>query len=69
MSRLLLIAVVVVLLLWAVRRAIGAGRNPNARGGGKAGKPLEPPARLICGECGAEFDAERHGWICPRCRK
>lgn len=69
MARFLLIAAVIVLLLWAVRRAIGAGRQPRARSRRPGGDKLGPPEQLICGECGAEFDAEKHGWICPHCRK
>ena len=69
MARLLLIAAVIGFLLWAVRRALAAGRSPRrgqrVPGAGKLGAP----ERLVCGECGVEFDAEKHGWICPHCCK
>jgi hypothetical protein len=68
MARLLLIAVVIGLLLWLVRRALGGGPRTR-RGGGAASGKLGAPEQLVCGECGAEFDADKHSWICPRCGK
>lgn len=75
MPRLLLIAAVIALLFWAVRRALGAGPRPSRRGGGRVrvgrrdGSALGPPDQLVCGECGAQFDAEKHAWICPHCKR
>jgi hypothetical protein len=70
MARLLLIAAVILFLLWAVRRALSSGQPPRARKRPAArGPELGPPDRLVCGECGAQFDAEKHGWACPHCRK
>jgi hypothetical protein len=70
MARLLLIAAVILLLLWAVRRALASGQPPRAgKRPAAQGSELGPPDRLVCGECGAQFDAEKHGWVCPHCRK
>jgi hypothetical protein len=69
MARLLLIAAVILFLLWAVRRALAAGRPPRAGKRPARGPELASPDRLVCGECGAQFDAEKPGWVCPHCRK
>jgi hypothetical protein len=71
MARLLLIAAVILFLLWAVRRALSSGPPPRARGKRPTarGPEIGPPDRLVCGECGAQFDAEKNGWVCPHCRK
>jgi hypothetical protein len=68
MARLLLIAVVIGLLLWLVRRALGAGPRSRSPGGAVGGK-LGPPEHLVCGECGNQFNADKNNWICPRCGK
>jgi hypothetical protein len=69
MARLLLTAVVIALLLWAVRRALGAGPVRGRSRRGVPGGKLGPPEQLVCGACGAEFEADKNGWICPKCGK
>jgi hypothetical protein len=69
MARLLLTAAVIALLLWAVRRALGAGRRTGRSRGGVPGGKLGAPEQLVCGVCGVEFEADKNGWVCPRCGK
>lgn len=67
--RLLLLVGLVAFLVHAMRRALAAGREaggsppPRERGGSL------PPERLVCGACGAEFNPDQSGWICPKCGK
>jgi hypothetical protein len=75
--RLLLLGLLVAFLVHAVRRALAAGREQNARGprpggdgeGRRDGTGSLPPDRLVCGACGHEFNPEQSGWICPKCGK
>jgi hypothetical protein len=69
--RLLLLGLLIGFLVHAVRRALAAGREANARDprDPRADRGGTAPDQLVCGACGQEFDPEQSGWICPKCGK
>jgi hypothetical protein len=73
MARLLIVAALIVFVVLSLRRALREGRAPQRpRGGSGSSRPPGtpgPPERLVCGACGAAFDPEKSGWICPKCGK
>jgi hypothetical protein len=64
-TRLLIVVALIAFVLLVSRRVFSSGRRPS---GGRPGRDLQGrPERLVCGHCGAEFDAEASGWTCPKC--
>ena len=68
MTRLLIVAALIAFVLLTARRLFSAGRRraPGEKPGRDA---LGRPERLVCGNCGAEYDAAASGWTCPKCGK
>ena len=64
MSRLLIVIALIVFVGLLARR--GGKLRPTQRSRvGTGGMP----ERLVCGACGAEFEPEKSGWLCPKCGK
>jgi hypothetical protein len=60
---------VTLVVLWAKRfmRRRPPGRSrATPRGNVTAGVM---PEQLVCGACGAQYDPQASGWICPKCHK
>jgi hypothetical protein len=68
MARLLLLVALFALVFWTVRRVLSPRSRPGARRD-RGGDQLGAPDQLVCGACGVTFDADEHGWICPKCGK
>jgi len=64
MARLLIVVALLVFVVLLARR--GGRLRPPSRGRVSAGAM---PERLVCGACGAEFEPDKTGWICPKCGK
>ncbi len=72
MARLLIVFALLVFVVMSTRRALRQARSPQAGPRKQARSeraPGGPPKRLVCGACGADFDPEQSGWICPKCGK
>jgi hypothetical protein len=73
-TRLLIIVALIAGLGLMVRRAVKAAMHdgspkPPPPKDWRARRPNLPPERLVCGACGHEFDPEKSGWICPKCKQ
>ncbi|MFI5306694.1 MAG: hypothetical protein ACHQ53_05035 [Polyangiales bacterium] len=64
MSRLLIVIALLVFVVLVARRGGKLRSTPKGRVGAGG-----LPQRLVCGACGAEFEPEKSGWICPKCGK
>jgi hypothetical protein len=53
----------------AVRAAMQDGKQNAPPKDWRARRPNLPPERLVCGVCGHEFDPDKSGWICPKCKQ
>ncbi len=73
MTRILFILAMLAGLGLMVRRAVKAAMREGMQDAPpkdwRKRAPNLPPERLVCGACGAEFDPEKSGWICPKCKQ
>lgn len=76
MPRPLFYVLLATLVVFWLRRFVRPGTGTNARrgysSGGRARGRVPPgamPEQLVCGACGAQYDPQATGWICPKCHK
>jgi len=74
MARFLLALAAIAILGLFIRNALRSAMRSAMKENNKPGPrprrgPSLPPDRLVCGICGAAFDPEASGWICPKCKK
>jgi len=66
-SRFLITLAIFAFGVMLLRRALRKPHDAAPRGGGRLRD--EGPHTLVCGECGARYDPNITGWVCPRCTK